>query len=80
MPSATQPVRAFSSGIKKHRPVNRRRIDMSGNVISRSGRRPNRSMVKMAGMAKRKLMRPSPNDARRAEVSEKPAAVKMEAV
>jgi hypothetical protein len=41
---------------------------MTGKVTRSKGRLPKRSMVKMAGMAKRKLIRPKPNEARRAEI------------
>lgn len=57
-----------------------KRIDMIGKVTKSRGRRPNLSMVSIPGMAKRALIRPKPNEARRAEISEKPAEVKMEAV
>lgn len=53
---------------------------MIGKVTKSRGLRPNLSMVSIPGMAKRALMRPKPKEARRAEISEKPAEVKMEAV
>lgn len=60
--------------------MNSSMIDMSGKVMSRSGRRPNLSIVRMAGMANTQLTMPKPHEARSAWISPKPASVKMVAV
>lgn len=53
---------------------------MTGKVSRSSGRRPKRSIVRMAGMAKTALTMPKPQDARSAWISLNPASVKMVAV
>jgi hypothetical protein len=58
--------------MKKLNPVYNKERDMSGNVVRRRFRRPNVSIVYMAGIANKKLMIPKPRDAQRAETSLNP--------
>lgn len=59
------------------KPVMRRKIAISGKVVSSRFRLPKVSIVYTAGKAKTKLMHPKPKEANRACVSEKRASVKM---
>jgi hypothetical protein len=65
---AMRPVRKtlFSSGRKNIIPAAKRVQAMLGKVASSKDRRPNVSMVKMAGKAKTKLTAPNPSEAKRA--------------
>ena len=58
-------------------PVTKRKIDMSGNVVRSNARRPNVSIVKMAGAAKIQLRAPKPRDAASADMVLKPDSSKM---
>lgn len=65
------------SGMKKHIPAARRVQNMLGKVKIKRPRRPKVSIVQTAGQAKRKLIRPKPQVARRAFMLEAPASEKM---
>jgi hypothetical protein len=77
IPVATQARRAISAVIQKENPVNSKNIDISGNVVSRSLRRPKVSMVYIAGRAKTQLVIPQPSDVMRAMRWLKPALRNM---
>ena len=70
-------IRVVPSGIMKLHPVMNRKTDIRGKVNSRSHRRPNLSIVQIAGSAPRKLSMPKPKDAHKALTSEKPASTKI---
>lgn len=57
--------------------MKKRQRDMRGKVERRRLRRPKVSIVKKAGMAKRKFRAPKPRDAPRAESSERLASRKI---
>jgi hypothetical protein len=63
--------------MKKDIPVQSKNTASQGKVKSNKLRRPQRSMVKRAGMAKTQLRMPVPMEARRAEVVEYPDSIKM---
>lgn len=56
----------------KANPARRRKMAMSGNVVSRRFRRPKVSIVQTAGKAMTKLRAPNPQEARRAWMLLKP--------
>ena len=67
-----QAIRAVEdSGIQKLNPVKNKHSDINGKVVRRRFLRPNVSMVKTAGMAKRKLISPNPKDADNALISDR---------
>lgn len=59
------------------RPAAKRVHAIFGNVKRSSARRPNVSIVQIAGKAKRKLMSPKPKESNRAWKSLKPDFVKI---
>jgi hypothetical protein len=65
------------SGIQKLNPVKNIQRDIRGKVVRRRLRRPKRSIVHMAGRAKRKLIMPKPREAARALISLKPESRKI---
>lgn len=71
-------VRAWSFSIQNEKPVQKRKMDISGNVVSSRLRRPKVSIVYTAGRAKIQFVIPQPNDTRRASRSPNPADLNME--
>ena len=67
----------LSTGIKLQNPATSKVHAMFGNVNRRSDRRPNVSIVHTAGQAKRKLINPNPQEARRDCFASKPAEEKI---
>jgi hypothetical protein len=63
--------------MRKHNPVAKRDHAICGNVKRSKLRRPNVSMVQIAGQANTKLTSPKPRDAMRASRVEAPACLKM---
>lgn len=63
--------------MRKHRPVASKVQAICGKVKRSKLRRPNVSMVQIAGQAKTKLTRPKPKEAIKASRSEAPACLKI---
>lgn len=63
--------------MKKEKPAHNRQIPISGYVTSSRLRRPNVSMVKMAGIANRKFVIPVPIVVSKALERLKPASMKI---
>ena len=63
-----------SSGMKKEKPVKKRKIDISGKVVRSRFRRPKVSIVYTAGIANSQFIKPKPREAAKAEMGEKCAS------
>ncbi len=78
IPVATMAVRVCVSSIQNEKPVQKRKMDISGNVVRRRLRRPKVSIVYTAGRAKIQFVIPQPSETSRASRRPKPAFRNME--
>jgi hypothetical protein len=77
MPVVTMATRGIRDSMKKDMPVQSNVSERKGKVKRSKFRRPHLSIVKRAGMAKRKLRMPVPMDTSSAVLRSKPLSRKM---